>query len=275
MKLTSINDAEHSAPGHYRAPCPECDRGTTDDALGITVESGGRYVWHCFRCGWAGASGVTTSNPEPRAQATHKAHHEGLSEWAAALWASTREIDGAARAYLEGRACVCPPTDGDLRWHPNLKHFPTSYTGPALVALVTDAITCKPISLHRTWIRADGKKADVKPARMLIKGHRVKGGLIRLWPDEAVTHGLAVGEGIETMLSLAHAYTPVWSCIDASNLAAFPLLNGIESLVIAADGDAPGRQAAGACAARWRRAGRQAAIVDPGNDRDWNNEAVA
>lgn len=143
------------------------------------------------------------------------------------------------------------------------------------MALVTDAVTCKPISLHRTWIRADGKKADVKPARMLIKGHRVKGGLIRLWPDEAVTHGLAVGEGIETMLSLAHAYTPVWSCIDASNLAAFPLLNGIESLVIAADGDAPGRQAAGACAARWRRAGRQAAIVDPGNDRDWNNEAVA
>ena len=39
---------------------------------------------------------------------------------------------------------------------------------------------------------------------MLCKGHRKAGGVIRLWPDDEVTDGLAVAEGIETegLLSL-------------------------------------------------------------------------
>ena len=115
----------------------------------------------------------------------------------------------------------------------------------------------------------------MKPERMLAANHRAKGGVIRLWPDECITFGLAVAEGIETALSVAHAIAPAWACIDAGNLAGFAVLSGIDSLVIATDGDEVGRRAAKECAARWRRAGRQIAIVDPGDGRDWNNEATA
>ena len=275
MRLANLNEAHHAAVGYYRAPCPECDRGTKDDALGVTVETYGRYVWHCFRCGWAGAAGVTTSNPQPRHRAAPKAHHAGLSEWATALWQSTRELEGDALAYLEARSCVCPPMCGDLRCHPALKHAPSGYTGPALVALVTDAISNKPISLHRTWVRSDGTKTPVNPARMLAANHRAKGGVIRLWPDECITFGLAIAEGIETALSVAHAITPAWACIDAGNLSGFAVLNGIDALVIATDGDEIGRKAANECAARWRRAGRQIVVIDPGDGRDWNDEVAA
>ncbi|WP_454763239.1 toprim domain-containing protein [Cupriavidus campinensis] len=105
------------------------------------------------------------------------------------------------------------------------------------------------MSLHRTWIQADGCKAAVEPPRLLLAGHRKQGGVVRLWPDEAVTAGLGIAEGIETALSLAWAYAPVWACIDAGNLAALPYLTGIDCLLIGADNDPAGKAAAKACAA--------------------------
>lgn len=122
------------------------------------------------------------------------------------------------------------------------------------MGLITDAVTRQPLSLHRTWIQADGRKADVDPPRLLLGGHRKQGGVIRLWPDEAVTVGLGIAEGMETALSLAWAFAPVWACIDAGNLAAFPVLSGVEALTIGADNDAAGAAAAQECAARWATA---------------------
>jgi hypothetical protein len=101
----------------------------------------------------------------------------------------------------------------------------------------------------------------VDQPRLLLGGHTKAEGVIRLWSDEAVTYGLGVGEGVESTLSLAHAYTPVWACIDAGNLSTLPVLDGIEALTIAADFDPTGIAAARECARRWRAAGRQARIV--------------
>jgi hypothetical protein len=148
-----------------------------------------------------------------------------------------------------------------LKWHPALRHPVTGYVGPALVGLVTHVVTRVPMSLHRTWIRPDGRKADVDQPRLLLGGHTKAEGVIRLWSDEAVTYGLGVAEGIETALSLAHGFTPVWACIDAGNLSTLPVLEGIETLTIAADFDPAGIAAARQCAKRWRDAGRQARIV--------------
>lgn len=152
--------------------------------------------------------------------------------------------------YLKARHCRIPPTDGDLRYDASLKHS-TGYVGPALVARITDAVTREALTLHRTWVRPDGRTADVDPPRLLLGNHRKQGGVIRLWPDEAVTEGLGIAEGIETALSLAWAYVPVWAGVDAGNLKAFPRLPGIESLVIGADNDPAGVDAAHACAQRW------------------------
>lgn len=236
-------------------PCPVCDRGPKDTALSVRLEPDGVVVWNCHRfgCPMYGSSRSRDGKtpPRPRLAPPRPAERaRGLSDSARALWAATEPISGPGADYLLARACWLPPDDGDLRYVPALKH-PSGYIGPALVALITDTETGAPLSLHRTWIKPDGSKAAVTPPRLLLKGHPIAGGVIRLWPDEDVTTGLGIAEGIETALSLAHGFTPVWACIDAGHLAKFPVLNGIEDLIIAADNDDAGRKAADECARRW------------------------
>lgn len=253
--------------GSRRQPCPSCGRNDRDKTLGVTVNDDGSAVAHCFRCEYVEtwrsdqhAAVVAQARPKP---ARTEVQHATLAEHWHEFFDRLTPPAGPALAYLQARGCVIPPADGDLRWHPALRHQ-CGYTGPALVALVTDALTREPLTLHRTWVRADGTKApEADPPRVLLAGHRKAGGVVRLWPDEAVTTGLAVAEGIETCLSLAHAYRPVWACIDAGNLAALPVLDGIECLVIGADHDAAGIKAAQAGAERWDAAGVDVAVVMP------------
>lgn len=216
--------------------------------------------------------------PAPRQRAAPESvEHEPLSAAELARWASYGPVSGDGLAYLHARQCLVPPADGGLRYHPALHHWPSGYVGPALVALVTDAVSAEPLTMHFTWIRSDGTKADIKRPRLLLFGHPKAGGVISLWPDEAVTYGLAVAEGIESALSIAHAHAPAWSCIDAGNLASFPVLAGIESLVIAADHDAAGTgipRASRACAERWAAAGREVYVVAaPTRGQDINDVA--
>lgn len=194
-----------------------------------------------------------------------------LSDYGMDLWDQCTALSGVALGYLKTRRCVQPPADGDLRWHPSLKH-PSGYVGPALVALITNVHTRVPLSLHRTWITPTGK-ADLDAPRLPLAGHSTKDGVIRLWPDETVTTGLGVAEGIETALSLAWAYQPVWACIDAGHLGKFPVLDGIESLVIARDRDTAGERACRACAGRWTVEGRDVFLTTQ-QANDLNDELV-
>lgn len=208
-----------------------------------------------------GASRGMPAQARERAQDTPQ--HLRLSGWGCDLWKATVGLAGTiGDQYLLARCCALPPPDGHLRFHSELEH-PSGHTGPALVGLITDAVSGEPISLHRTWINADGSKADVDPPRLLLAGHRKQGGVIRLWPDEAVGYGLGIAEGIETALTLATVVKPVWSMIDAGNLGALPALPGIEVLTISADNDAAGLKGANACAERWTEAGCDVRLVVP------------
>ena len=256
----------HYEPGAHRISCANCGRGDRDKTLGLKVNVDGTGVAHCFRCDFIetyrpeqGARLVTLTQPRIRGVPL-TAKRATLAPYARALWAATEPLGGVPLAYLEARHCRIPPRDADLRCHDCLRHC-SGYEGPALVALVTDAVSAEPISLHRTWVRADGRKADLESPRLLLGGHRKQGGVIRLWPDEAVTSGLGIAEGIETALSLAHGFTPVWALIDAGNLAAFPHLPGIQTLMIGADNDPAGRTAATACAIRWADAGAKVFVT--------------
>lgn len=263
-------------PGEHRLTCPACGRSPKDRTFGVTVQHDGAAVAHCFRCQY-----VETHRPE-RGNRYHPGKavsrpvapikRESLSDWGRELWAQCAGLPGTTgEHYLRERGCAVPPSDGDLRYCPDLRH-PSGYTGPGLVALVTQAETREPLTLHRTWIRSDGTKADCDPPRLLLGGHRKAGGVIRLWPDEAVSTGLAIGEGIETALSLARDYSPVWSLIDAGNLAAFPVLRGIETLVIGVDHDEAGIKAANECADRWAAAAVEVLLIAPkANKTDWND----
>jgi putative DNA primase/helicase len=250
--------------GEHRTPCPACGHGKRDKTLGISVEVEGCGVAHCFRCGHIETFRPQTSTVrwKQRAEKPQIIKHRRLSNYGQQLWAECQPLSGTVgESYLLARRCVISPEDGHLRYHPGLHHKPSNYTGPALVALVTDAFNGEPMTLHRTWIQSDGHKVDITPPRLLLGGHQKQGGVIRLWGDERVTHGLGVAEGIETALSLAHAFEPVWSVIDAGNLATLPVLSGVECLLIAADNDLAGIKAANECALRWSNEGVEVRIT--------------
>jgi putative DNA primase/helicase len=182
------------------------------------------------------------------------------SERAEFIWRRTQALAGTiGEKYLHHRGCVVPPRDTHLRFLPSDDRFP-----PSLCAAVTDVMSGKPISLHFTRLAADGRgKAGTDRDKLLLGGHRKRGGCIRLWPDECVSQGLAIAEGIESALAAAHMFTPTWSSIDAGNLAGFPVLDGIEALTILADHDEAGLRAAQECAKRWLDAGRNARVLAP------------
>ena len=252
-------------PGEHRAPCPSCERGPKDDALAVRVEDDDGATWFCHRCGLKGGIrgehatlGAATRSVVPA--------RAGLvwSETANAIWRRSEPLAGSPAAdYLVGRCCVLPPPDADLRYLP-----PKGNHGPAMLARVTDAVTGQPMTLHFT--RLDGSE----PRKLLLKGHRKAGGVVRLWPDDCVTTHLCIAEGVATALSAAWAYQPAWATVDCGNLSAFPVLPGVEVLVIAADHDPAGLEAAEACAERWTRAGREVVLwVPDAKGEDWNDVA--
>ncbi len=138
--------------------------------------------------------------------------------------------------------------------------------GPRMmVALLRDIHTNEPCGIHRTFLNADGTKIEKK---ML---GRAKGAAIKLSPDEDVTHGLHVGEGIESTLSFMMAgYGPAWALGSAGAIEAFPVLPGIEALTIFTENDQASDRAANVCADRWLKADREMTFATPqhgdGND---------
>jgi putative DNA primase/helicase len=266
--------------------CPLCGRSPSPDGSGfsITAAPDGRRLWYCFTCQTGGATRDRSVKPTPNAPPARapRLRGAGLDEKCAALWARAADIEvrhgfasiceNAALDYLTARVCAIPPPGSHLRWLPRAWHSP-AYAGPALIALVTDAITGAPLNIHRTWIKADGTKADVEPPRRLAGGHAKKGGVIRLQP--LVDDTLVVAEGIETALSVALSMPCVWSTIDAGNLGDLPVLSGVRTLVIAADNDPTGLKAARDCERRWKAAGRHVSIqAPPTPGEDWNDCAI-
>jgi putative DNA primase/helicase len=240
-------------PGEHRAPCPECDRGPRDDALAVKIEGDGSATcWFCHRCDWRGGiAGEDCQADRRRETRVHQpapppdlGKHETLAPWGLRIWGQTLPIERGtvAATYLERRGCALPHPLGQLRWHRSLKHR-SGHVGPALVGLVTDVETGEAISLHRTWIAQDGSgKAEIDKPRLLLARHR-SDGVIRLWPDEEVTLGLVLGEGVETALAAARgSLTPVWATMSASNLAALSVLPGIEGITILVDHDKPNQK---------------------------------
>ena len=164
-----------------------------------------------------------------------------------------------------------------LRLHPGLKH-PSGGIWPAMVGKFTpiEGITDEACGIHRTFLAHDGSgKAPVEPQKMMLGN--VKGAVIKLSPDEEVTTGLGICEGIETALSiLAAGWAPVWACGSAGTIRDFPVLQGVESLTVFADADEAGIKAAKTCRSRWQAAGHECSIILPPVDgTDWNDVRAA
>ncbi|MCS3929255.1 hypothetical protein M2175_004286 [Bradyrhizobium elkanii] len=141
-----------------------------------------------------------------------------------------------------------------------------SYQGDALrfrendrtmVALMTDIVTNEPCGVHCTYLDRDGGKIERK-----MRG-RAAGAVVKLSDDTDVEYGLGIGEGLETCL--ATGFAPIWACLSAGTMSAFPLLGSVECLTVFADNDASGAGLAAAktCAERWHAAEREVFIHIP------------
>lgn len=188
---------------------------------------------------------------------------------ALAVWRETQPIDGTlAEAYLAKRHCLIDGLSADIRFHPALWHRQSGRPKAAMVALMRDARTNEPCGIHRTFLRADATKLD----RMMLG--RAKSACVKLTDDAEVTYGLGIAEGIETGLSVMRAgFAPMWACLSAGGIAAFPVLDGIESLTVFADHDESytGQNAAARCGRRWRDQGKEARAMMPAERGDFND----
>jgi phage/plasmid primase-like uncharacterized protein len=139
---------------------------------------------------------------------------------------------------------------------------------PAMVGLVVDA-TGALVAVHRTYLRRDGTgKADVARAKASLGP--VWGGAIRLDP---LAPELLIGEGIESSASAGRMLgLPAWSALSAGNLArGLVLPPEVRAVVIAADPDEAGQDAACDAWHRWTAEGRRVRIATPNGSADFND----
>ena len=178
--------------------------------------------------------------------------------WIARTWDATVPISGTPAAeYLLSRGLPqwCT-TLSSLRWHAQTKQMMAEFVD-------NDG---KRFGLHRTTIPGKVRRA-IGP---------IKGCAIQLMPTDLTFNGtLAVAEGIETALAFADIYqTRTWALYNATNMAAWIPPGELKHLVIAADFDGAGLQAAEKLLARLP-AGISGEIRLPGGmdyyGSDWND----
>ncbi len=258
---------------------------TKTPALSLTDGSDGKLLVCCH----AGCDGVDVLaalrahgllaghsdwRPDPREierrEVDEDAERRRRIELARRCWAEAGPIGGTlAERYLSARGITCdlPPT---LRFHPACWHGPTARKVPAMVAAVS--IGRKVVGVHRTYLAEPGAKAFTENAKMMLG--RCAGGAVRLSGGPGA---LVVAEGVETGLSLLSGLQDVgprvWAALSTSGMAGLVLPPDPGELVLAPDGDAPGREAANklaacACAAGWR-----VRIMRCLDGSDWNDLA--
>jgi phage/plasmid primase-like uncharacterized protein len=131
-----------------------------------------------------------------------------------------------------------------------------------------------PSAVHRTYLTRGGDKAAVEPAKASLGP--IWGGAIRL---DALANDkpLVIGEGIETSASAGWLMgLPAWAAISAGNLArGLVLPPEALSVVIAADPDDAGRNAANDAWLRWKDEGRAVQIATPDRPSDFNDLLIA
>ncbi len=138
------------------------------------------------------------------------------------LWREARSPKGTiVEVYLGSRRCSLEPVLGAdvLRFHPNCPFG--SLRVPAMVSLITDAVTGEPIGVHRTAIKDDGSgKRFGKDSTMMLGVTRR--GAVRLY---AGSEHLGISEGIENGLSAKQVFgTAVWATLSRGGVGTFPCL---------------------------------------------------
>lgn len=260
--------------------CPAHDNSHTP-ALSVSEADDGRLLLHCHAgCAFTdivdalrdrgilnGSGGRAHSRPLPdldrRRMEIQRARFICASG-ARAIWEGARPIESTrAEVYLRARGITGPLPDS-LRFHDTLRHPDSIQPRAGMVARVDGG---NGFAIHRTFL---GSMGSVKASAKMMLGP-VAGGGVRVADGPGA---LVVAEGIETALSVARMlpeHGPVWAALSTSGVRGFRLPEIPGRLIVAVDGDAPGREAGRALGDRACAAGWAVEWADPGDGLDWND----
>jgi putative DNA primase/helicase len=267
--------------GEVRTTCPQCSasrRKSRDACLAVNADTG---TWLCHHCGWKGglhgrlpASTLSPLPPPPVRPDERK--RAALSR----VWREACPITAGdpVDTYLRQRGIPLPLADmpAVLLYHPHLRYLHEAGQRtyhPAMVARVDDP-NGRAVTLHRTYLTLDGRKAKVSTPKKLMSPlfpGATRGGAIRLYPADET---LAVAEGIETSLAVRCATgLPMWATCSADGMARLIVPPPVRLVVICADNDPPGIKAARELARRLLAEQRRVKILTPDTPgADWADQ---
>jgi putative DNA primase/helicase len=207
------------------------------------------------------------------AAATQAVHWAIAASRNAELWAQGVPItvgDPVAQ-YLESRGIHLDSWPEALRYHSVLDYWHDGRLmgrHPAMLGAVTDA-TGKLVSVHRTYLTKDGRKADLPIVKKLTGcSARLAGCSIKLYQPARIQglEYIGVAEGIETALAcFAASGTPTVSAISAQGMERYQWPEGVKNLIIYADNDLSqvGQRAADGLARRASKAELPVRVLTP------------
>jgi putative DNA primase/helicase len=260
----------------WRGRCPACDYPGT---FSVRASTGGRALLFCASCQDRDALAAAVvraagqeRQPDPSEKHDVAAARQRKQAAALRLWRGSEPATGtSADVYLSRRGLAGLAASPALRFRADCPH-PEVGRLSALIALASD-MAGAPLAVHRTYLTRDGFKAGVVPAKASVGP--VWGGAIRL-SELVLGSPLVIGEGIETAASAGRLMGfPAWAAISAGNLAkGLALPPEAWHVLIAADADIAGEQAAQAAALRWSAEGRRVEIARPRRGRGDFNDMI-
>lgn len=278
--MSEARDLTYSLSGEWRgnhgsAPCPVCQIEKRREQRALSIrEEGGRLLTFCHKSGCdflavTEAAGLPAATGAIDLQAAREADTRRLAyeaeqrARAAKLWEAGKPIEGSkGEAYLRGRGITCP-LPRSLRWVAEAYHGPSARWHSAMVAQVSTG------GIHRTFFDKSGVRLTSN-AKMM-QGP-CSGGAVALSEAQGP---LVVCEGIETGLSLLSGLlsepAEVWAALSTSGIRALALPPKPRRLIVAADGDGPGMEAAKALGDRAYCLGWEVFLWPAPEGMDWND----
>lgn len=177
----------------------------------------------------------------------------------------------AARMYLDSRRLWPLPAGSLLRAHPSVEYWQDRQRVgryPALVTPVRDT-EGELVTAHVTYLTLDGRKFDTHDPRKILSSMVGHNGCAA--PIMEAGPVLGIAEGIETALSAAKLTSiPTWAALNAGMLAKFEPSPVVDRLVIFADRDIAGLEAAAMLMERLQERVRLE-LRPPPRSKDWND----
>jgi putative DNA primase/helicase len=117
-----------------------------------------------------------------------------------------------------------------IRFHPSLawRERDAVIRVQAMIAAMRNIESDEIVAVSCRRLTPDGHKVGKPKFRGAAAGSAIK-----LDADETVTHGVHIGEGVESCMSARQlGLKPTWALGSTCNIAAFPVLSGIDCLTI-------------------------------------------